>query len=51
LEEARIRFQLETNEQMLECIPKIGVIEMTNPSTEARCGEWLGIFEDMSQDQ
>jgi hypothetical protein len=23
---------------------------MTNPSMEARCGEWFGIFEDMSQD-
>jgi hypothetical protein len=23
---------------------------MTNPYVEATCGEWLGIFEDMSQD-
>jgi hypothetical protein len=23
---------------------------MTNPSMEARCDEWLDIFEDMSQD-
>jgi hypothetical protein len=35
---------------MLNCIPEIWVIEMTNPIVEARCGEWFGIFEDMSQD-
>jgi hypothetical protein len=23
---------------------------MTNPIVEARCGEWFGIFEDMSQE-
>ncbi len=35
---------------MLNCILEIWVIEMTNPIMEARCGEWFGIFEDMSQD-
>jgi hypothetical protein len=35
---------------MLDCITKIWVIYITKPFVEARCGEWLGIFEDMSQD-
>jgi hypothetical protein len=35
---------------MLNYILEIWVIEMTNPIVEARCGEWFGIFEDMSQE-
>jgi len=35
---------------MLNYILEIWVIDMTNLYVEATCGEWVGIFEGMSQD-